>query len=122
MNVLAISDKSISFIHSPQVCSRFPEVELVISCGDLDYLYLEYVVSMLNVPLFYVRGNHDKVIKKRKTNRGQIPAEVWIYITSASSTMNFCWPGWRVACATGRVLSNTPRTRCGSTYWDWCRA
>jgi len=38
---------------------RFGDVELVLSCGDLPYYYLEYIVSMLNVPLLYVHGNHD---------------------------------------------------------------
>jgi uncharacterized protein len=59
-NALILSDKLISFIHSPQVGQRFRHVDLVIGCGDLAYYYLEYVVDVLNVPLFYVRGNHDK--------------------------------------------------------------
>ncbi|MBC8098413.1 MAG: metallophosphoesterase, partial [Armatimonadetes bacterium] len=32
----------------------------VISCGDLSSAYLEFIISVLNVPLFYVRGNHDE--------------------------------------------------------------
>ncbi len=35
------------------------EVKLVLSAGDLDPDYLEFLVTMLNVPLVYVRGNHD---------------------------------------------------------------
>ena len=35
------------------------EVELVLSAGDLDADYLEFLVTMLNAPLVYVRGNHD---------------------------------------------------------------
>lgn len=34
-------------------------VEAVISCGDLPAAYIEYITSTLNVPLFFVRGNHD---------------------------------------------------------------
>lgn len=34
-------------------------VRLVLSAGDLDPGYLEYLVTVLNVPLVYVRGNHD---------------------------------------------------------------
>jgi Icc-related predicted phosphoesterase len=30
-----------------------------VSCGDLPFDYLEYLVSLLDVPLFYVPGNHD---------------------------------------------------------------
>jgi Icc-related predicted phosphoesterase len=39
---------------------RYSDVELVISCGDLSSAYLEFIISVLNVPLFYVRGNHDE--------------------------------------------------------------
>ena len=39
---------------------RYSDVQLVISCGDLPAVYLEYITSTLNVPLFYVRGNHDE--------------------------------------------------------------
>ena len=34
-------------------------VELIVSCGDLEPDYLDYLVSVFNVPCFYVRGNHD---------------------------------------------------------------
>lgn len=38
---------------------RYHDVELLISCGDMPSAYLEFITSVLNVPLFYVRGNHD---------------------------------------------------------------
>jgi Icc-related predicted phosphoesterase len=38
---------------------RYSDVELVLSCGDMPAAYLEFITSVLNVPLFYVRGNHD---------------------------------------------------------------
>jgi len=31
----------------------------VLSCGDLPFDYIEYLVSRLDVPLLYVPGNHD---------------------------------------------------------------
>lgn len=34
-------------------------MELILGCGDLPYAYLEYLLTMLNVPLYYVPGNHD---------------------------------------------------------------
>jgi Icc-related predicted phosphoesterase len=63
MKILALSDKIISFIYSPQVKQRFKDVDLIIGCGDLAYYYLEYVFTVLGVPLFYVRGNHDAVVE-----------------------------------------------------------
>jgi uncharacterized protein len=59
MKLLAISDEVVDWIYSPSLLRRCADVDLVISCGDLPLHYLEYVTSSLNVPCFYVRGNHD---------------------------------------------------------------
>lgn len=58
MKVLAVSDIELDMIYSPLITQRFKDVDLVIGCGDLPYYYLEYIISMLNRPLYYVRGNH----------------------------------------------------------------
>jgi uncharacterized protein len=63
MIALTISDIIVPLIYSPQIHDRFSHVDLVIGCGDLPYYYQEYIVSLLNVPLFFVRGNHDKEIE-----------------------------------------------------------
>lgn len=62
MNVLSLSDKTIPFIYSPQVRSRFSRIDLILGCGDLPHYYLEYVLNSLDIPTFYVRGNHDESI------------------------------------------------------------
>ena len=41
--------------------------DLVLSCGDLPFDYLEYLVSRLDVPLLYVPGNHDPSLKPPDT-------------------------------------------------------
>jgi Icc-related predicted phosphoesterase len=50
-------------IYSPAVRERYGGVDLIIGCGDLPYYYLDYVVSMLDVPLFFVRGNHGNIVE-----------------------------------------------------------
>jgi hypothetical protein len=60
MKILAISDEVDSRLYGPILKQRFGDVGLVISCGDLPIYYLEYIVSVLNVPLLYVRGNHAR--------------------------------------------------------------
>lgn len=55
-----MSDEVSSEVYSETIEERFGDVELVLSCGDLPYYYLEYIVSALNVPLLYVHGNHDR--------------------------------------------------------------
>ena len=63
LKILSLSDKQVESIYSSQVKKRFGEVDLILGCGDLAYYYLEFVVSMLDVPLFYVRGNHSSQVE-----------------------------------------------------------
>lgn len=63
MNILSISDVVIPFIRSHEISKRFREVDFVIACGDLPYYYQEYIIKHLNIPLYFVRGNHDCLIE-----------------------------------------------------------
>lgn len=58
MRVLAISDIIVEALYSPAVREMARDAELIISCGDLPSAYLEYIVTMLDKPLYYVMGNH----------------------------------------------------------------
>lgn len=60
MNILTVSDVENSLIYSPFIRDRFHDIDLAISCGDLSYFYLEYIISSLDIPLYYVRGNHAR--------------------------------------------------------------
>jgi Icc-related predicted phosphoesterase len=59
MKILALSDQVVEQLYCPSVKERFGDVDLVVGCGDLPSYYLEFIVSMLNVPLIHVPGNHD---------------------------------------------------------------
>jgi len=59
MKILVLSDKIEDIIYTNSISERFGDIDFVISCGDLPNYYLEFVVSSLNKPLFYVLGNHD---------------------------------------------------------------
>ena len=58
MKLLGVSDTEIGFLYSPMIAEKFLDIDLILSCGDLPYFYIEYMLSMLNVPCYYVRGNH----------------------------------------------------------------
>jgi len=68
MKILLVSDVEHEAFYTPQVRSLCEDVELVISCGDLPAPYLEYILTMLDVPLLYVPGNHDR---PRETGEGR---------------------------------------------------
>jgi len=59
VKILCISDRVEPMLHGPNLTSYAREVEAVISCGDLPFEYLEYIVTFLGVPVYYVLGNHD---------------------------------------------------------------
>ncbi len=61
MQILTVSDEIVPSVYSLNIRQRFAGVELLLSCGDLPYYYLEFAVSTLNVPCYYVFGNHDTV-------------------------------------------------------------
>lgn len=58
MRILAVSDQEVPILYSPYILERFRDIDLVIGCGDLSYSYQEFIHSMLNCKLYYVRGNH----------------------------------------------------------------
>ena len=68
MKILGLSDVEDALIYSPAVKERFGNVDMVISSGDLPAPYLEYVVSMLDRPLYFVHGNHVTQLRDEEEN------------------------------------------------------
>lgn len=63
IRILSISDQMVDRMYSPHIRSMFPDVDLIISCGDLPYYYLEYILDTLNSPMYFVHGNHDPEVE-----------------------------------------------------------
>lgn len=61
--ILLLSDQVVERFYNEQVRTIFADVDMVISCGDLPYYYLEFILDRLNVPLYYVHGNHDPEVE-----------------------------------------------------------
>ena len=59
MKILAVSDEVVERLYTLCASGHFREIELILGCGDLPYPYLENLLTFLNIPLFYVPGNHD---------------------------------------------------------------
>lgn len=59
MKILLISDIESEYLWNFFQPEKFQDIDLIISCGDLKAEYLNFLVTMFNVPLFYVPGNHD---------------------------------------------------------------
>jgi Icc-related predicted phosphoesterase len=71
MRILAVSDKVEPTLYSQTIKQHVGDIDLILGCGDLPRYYLEYLVTMLGGPLFYVIGNHANAVSKRYKQREQ---------------------------------------------------
>lgn len=58
MRLLCIADHVDPLIYSTGLKTRYGDVDLVLSAGDLTLDYYDFIVSTLNKPLYFVFGNH----------------------------------------------------------------
>ncbi len=61
IKILAVSDQEVERLYGLAMQGHFKDVSLILACGDLPYNYLDFLLDALNVPLYYVPGNHDPV-------------------------------------------------------------
>ncbi len=59
MKVLILADEEVKSLGEYYDPEKTRGVDLIISCGDLNHRYLEFLETMVNCPLLYVKGNHD---------------------------------------------------------------
>lgn len=60
LKILAISDVELPKMRNTDYLLReYSDVDLLVSCGDMSIGYLDFIGSVLTLPLFFVRGNHD---------------------------------------------------------------
>lgn len=83
MRVLVVSDKVEPIIYSPGVVRRAGDVDMVLSCGDMPFYYLEFIVSMLNKPTYYVFGNHGSEVEYQ-SGKG----DIWQQKTEPQGAVN----------------------------------
>lgn len=94
MKILAVSDRVDPVLRGPGLESRAAGVDAIVSCGDLPFAYLEYLVTFLGVPLFYVRGNHDPPQDSGKFPRGCVPLDGRIEEIGGFSLAGFSGCRW----------------------------
>ena len=58
MKILCIADQIDPLVYNSAIKTRYHDVDMVLSAGDLPLDYLDFVVSSLNCPLLFVYGNH----------------------------------------------------------------
>ena len=132
MKLLCIADHVDPIIYSTGLKARFPDVDLVLSAGDLSLDYYDFIVSSLNKPLYFVFGNHhledshryrrpaDPFAPLRRT--GARTAWVPCTCTGASSAPGgFSSRGWGEASGTTAERTSSRTWGCSSSSCGCCR-
>lgn len=59
MKILVMADHESKFLYDYYEPERMKDIDLIISCGDLEPEYLEFFATLCKAPMLYVKGNHD---------------------------------------------------------------
>ena len=59
LKCLAVSDFEVAELTARVKERRLPDIDFILSCGDMAPEYLSFLRDRLDRPLYYVKGNHD---------------------------------------------------------------
>ena len=78
--MLAVSDEVDEGLRADVAPAR--GAELIVSCGDLPFDYLGYLVDALEAPLVFVPGNHDPEVSGYRTTRAGLTVRAGLPATA----------------------------------------
>ena len=92
MKILCVSDQIDPLVYSSLAKERFADIDVVLCAGDLPSDYIDFIVSTLNKPAFFIFGNHNltefsyyhKAPKRQKGSHPTWEKEYSIYDMSAN--------------------------------------
>lgn len=67
LKVLSVSDRIDSQLLEKETYEKYKDIDLILSCGDLPYYHIEKLFQIYEVPVLYVRGNHDPRVEYGKS-------------------------------------------------------
>ncbi len=78
MKFLCVSDQIDPLVYSSNIKERFGSVDAILCAGDLSSDYIDFIVSSLNKPAYFVFGNHNLngfhyYHKQKNTHKGPHP-------------------------------------------------
>ena len=94
MKILVLADQKSKYLYDFYEPDKLKDIDLIISCGDLSPSYLSFFVTLCNVPLLYVRGNHDDKYEKTPPD-GCICIEDDIYVHDGILSWGWAVP-WNI--------------------------
>lgn len=80
MRILAVADVEDRGLWDYYTPDKVADVDLILSAGDLDADYLEFLVTMTDKPVLYVHGNHDRgYLRKPPLGCIDVDDEAYVY-------------------------------------------
>lgn len=77
MKFLIVSDQIDPFVYSYAIKDLFKDVSAVLCAGDLPMEYIDFIVSTLNKPTYFVFGNHN--LNEYKYYHKEVPDKDTLY-------------------------------------------
>lgn len=59
MKILCVSDQIDPLVYSNSAKEHFKDIDIVLCAGDLPMEYVDFIVSTLNKPTYFIFGNHN---------------------------------------------------------------
>lgn len=59
MKILCVSDYVDPMIYNPKVKELFSDIDMILCAGDLPMDYVDFIVSVFNLPTYFIFGNHN---------------------------------------------------------------
>ena len=79
MKILALADHESKYLWDQFHPKKLEDIDLILSCGDLDPNYLSFIATFTKAPVLYVHGNHDDCYKNNPPH-GCICIENKVYV------------------------------------------
>ncbi len=67
LKALSVSDRIDTSLLEAEIYEKYKDIDLILSCGDLPYYHIEKLFQLYEVPVLYVRGNHDPRVEYGKS-------------------------------------------------------
>lgn len=102
MKILCVSDQIDPLIYSVNAKKNFADIDAVLCAGDLPMDYVDFIVTVLNKPTYFIFGNHDlKEFQyyhnvRQQLPRQDFPAEAVIHSSIAKHNHGAVYAGFKV--------------------------
>lgn len=102
MRVLAVSDRVVKRLESPQAQQHFGSFDLILGAGDLPYAYLAYLADAFSATCLFVAGNHDAALTYDQHGDFMSGPRGWQYLSGRAAEIQ----GFLVAGLSGSINYN----------------